>query len=216
MPNHYRLKLLVAAIGMATASVATAANTQTLRAQNLGAVPVSSLAAHLNLGQNMSLAPRGAAAIANGHKVVRQQQMYRGVPVYGRSIAVVQDASGNALRATGELMPEGQLGLASVTPKLDGGRALAALRSHAHTSLAGGATIGNEQTDLFVYPQDDGTARLVYRVSYFVGGANPSRPTAIVDANTGEVIQSWNGLTDASATGPGGNTKTGKYVYGTD
>ena len=216
MPNHYRLKLLVAAIGMATASVATAANTQTLRAQNLGAVPVSSLAAHLNLGQNMSLTPRGAAAIANGHKVVRQQQMYRGVPVYGRSIAVVQDASGNALRATGELMPEGQLGLASVTPKLDGGRALAALRSHAHTSLAGGATIGNEQTDLFVYPQDDGTARLVYRVSYFVGGANPSRPTAIVDANTGEVIQSWNGLTDASATGPGGNTKTGKYVYGTD
>ncbi|EIL98819.1 M4 family metallopeptidase [Rhodanobacter denitrificans] len=216
MPNHYRLKLLVAAIGMATASVATAANTKTLHAQNLGAVPVSSLAAHLNLGQNMSLAPRGAAAIANGHKVVRQQQMYRGVPVYGRSIAVVQDASGNALRATGELMPEGQLGLASVTPKLDGGRALAALRSHAHTSLAGGATVGNEQTDLFVYPQDDGTARLVYRVSYFVGGANPSRPTAIVDANTGEVIQSWNGLTDASATGPGGNTKTGKYLYGTN
>ncbi|KZC35406.1 UNVERIFIED_ORG: peptidase, partial [Rhodanobacter sp. FW104-R5] len=216
MPNHYRLKLLVAAIGMATASVATAANTKTLRAQNLGAVPVSSLAAHLNLGQNMSLAPRGAAAIANGHKVVRQQQMYRGVPVYGRSIAVVQDASGNALRATGELMPEGQLGLASVTPKLDGGRALAALRSHAHTSLAGGATVGNEQTDLFVYPQDNGTARLVYRVSYFVGGANPSRPTAIVDANTGEVIQSWNGLTDASATGPGGNTKTGKYLYGTN
>ncbi|AGG88097.1 M4 family metallopeptidase [Rhodanobacter denitrificans] len=216
MPNHYRLKLLVAAIGMATASVATAANTKTLRAQNLGAVPVSSLAAHLNLGQNMSLAPRGAAAIANGHKVVRQQQMYRGVPVYGRSIAVVQDASGNALRATGELMPEGQLGLASVTPKLDGGRALAALRSHAHTSLAGGATVGNEQTDLFVYPQDNGTVRLVYRVSYFVGGANPSRPTAIVDANTGEVIQSWNGLTDASATGPGGNTKTGKYLYGTN
>ena len=44
MPNHYRLKLLVAAIGMATASVATAATTKTLHAQNLGAVPVSSLA----------------------------------------------------------------------------------------------------------------------------------------------------------------------------
>src|SRR5574337_216957 len=112
MPNHYRLKLLVAAIGMATASVATAANTKTLRAQNLGAVPVSSLAAQLNLGQNMSLAPRAAAAIANGHQVVRQQQMYRGVPVYGRSIAVVQDANGNALRATGELMQEDQVGLA--------------------------------------------------------------------------------------------------------
>ncbi|HEY8586628.1 MAG TPA: pre-peptidase C-terminal domain-containing protein [Rhodanobacter sp.] len=216
MPNHYRLKLLVAAIGMATASVATAANTKTLRAQNLGAVPASTLAAQLNLGPEMSLMKRSAVAIPGGHHVVRQQQMYRGVPVYGRSIGVVQDAQGNALRASGELMQSAQLALASVTPKLTAARAVSALRAHAHTALVGGATISNQMTDLFVYPQDDGTGRLVYRVSYFVGGANPSRPTAIVDANTGEVIQSWNGLTDASATGPGGNTKTGKYLYGTD
>ncbi len=67
-----------------------------------------------------------------------------------------------------------------------------------------------------MYPQDNGPARLVYRTSYVVNGANPSRPTAIIDANTGAVIKSWDGLTDASATGPGGNTKTGKYIYGTD
>ena len=30
------------------------------------------------------------------------------------------------------------------------------------------------------------------------------------------MIQSWNGLTDATATGPGGNQKTGQYTYGTD
>lgn len=216
MPNHHGLKLLVVAIGMATASVATAAETKTLHAQNLGAMPVNALAAHLNLGQDMSLAPRSAAAIANGHRVVRQQQMYRGVPVYGRSIAVVQDAQGNALRATGELMQDNQPGLASVSPRLDAGRAVAALKSHVHTLLVGGASVGNEQADLFVYPQENGPARLVYRVSYFVDGANPSRPTAIVDANTGEVIQNWDGLTDASATGPGGNLKTGKYLYGTN
>jgi pseudolysin/vibriolysin len=216
MPNHFRLKLLVAAIGMATASVATAANTKTLHSQSLAAVPASSLAAHLNLGQNMSLVPRSAVAIAGGHKVVRQQQMFRGVPVYGRSIAVVQDAQGNALRATGELMQSASLDLASVAPKLSSARAIAALKAHAHTMLVGGATLSNQKTDLFVYPQDNGTARLVYRVSYFVGGANPSRPTAIIDANTGAVIKSWNGLTDASATGPGGNQKTGQYTYGTD
>lgn len=215
MPNHFRLKLLVAAIGMATASVATAATTQTLHSQNLG-VPVSSLAAHLNLGQNMTLAPRSSVAIAGGHQVVRQQQMFRGVPVYGRSIAVVQDAQGNALRATGELLQEAQLDLASVAPKLSSAAAIAALRAHAHTTLAGGATLANQKTDLFVYPQDNGPTRLVYRVSYFVGGANPSRPTAIIDANTGAVIKSWEGLTDASATGPGGNQKTGQYTYGTD
>ncbi|MEY2149536.1 M4 family metallopeptidase [Rhodanobacter sp. 115] len=216
MVNHLRLKLLVAAIGMATGTVATAATTQTLRAQNLGAVPASSLATQLNLGPQMSLAPQSAVAVANGRHVVRQQQMYRGVPVYGRSIAVLQDAQGNALRATGELMQESQPGLLSVVPKLSADRAVAALRAHAHTMLTGGATIENRKTDLFVYPQENGPARLVYRVSYFVNGANPSRPTAIIDANTGEVVKSWNGLTDATANGPGGNQKTGKYNYGTD
>ncbi len=216
MPNYLRLKLLVAAIGMATATVATAANTRTLHAQNLGAVPASSLAAHLDLGQDMTLVARGAVALTDGHHVVRQQQMYRGVPVYGRSIAVVQDAQGNALRATGELMQQSQQQLMSVLPRLNQAKAIEALKAHAHTVLVGGATIENQQADLFVYPQENAAPRLVYRVSYFVGGDNPSRPTAIIDANTGAVIRSWNGLTDASANGPGGNEKTGKYNYGTD
>ena len=188
MPNQFRLKLLVAAIGMATASVATAATTQTLHAQNLGAVPASSLAAHLNLGQDMSLVARSSVAIAGGHHVVRQQQMFRGVPVYGRGIAVVQDTQGNALRATGELMQNAQLDLASVTPKLTPTAAIAALKGHAHTLLLSGETMNNQQAELFVYPQDNGPARLVYRTSYFVNSANPTRPTAIIDANTGAVI----------------------------
>ena len=48
MPHPFRLKLLVAAIGMATATAATAANTKALHAQNLGAVPVASLAARVD------------------------------------------------------------------------------------------------------------------------------------------------------------------------
>jgi pseudolysin/vibriolysin len=211
------LKALVAAIGMATASMATAATTQSLRAQNLAGTPVAKLAAKLNLGADMSLSARSVAPLKDGRKVVRHQQMYRGVPVYGRSIAVLQDASGNALRATGELLQLGnQLAPLSVTPKLAAADALAALKSHAHTLLLAGASIGNEQAELFVYPQDNGSPRLIYRTSYFVGGDHPSRPTALVDANTGEVIRSWDGLTHADATGPGGNQKTGKYIYGTD
>ena len=215
MPHPFRLKLLVAAIGMATATAATAANTKALHAQNLGAVPVASLASRLNLGQDMTLVPHAAVALAGQHRVVRQQQMYQGVPVYGRSIAVVQDAQGNALRATGELMQQAQQ-LISVRPRLDASRAIAALKAHAHTVLVGGAAMENARADLFVYPQEGAAPRLVYRVSYFVNGAAPTRPTAIVDANTGAVIKSWNGLTDASANGPGGNQKTGEYIYGTD
>jgi pseudolysin/vibriolysin len=218
MPSNIRLKLLVAAIGMATGSVALAANTEHVQVQNLGVVPAGNLAARLNLGADMSLAARSTAHLPNGRQVVRQQQMYRGVPVYGRSVAVVQDAQGNVLRATGEVMtlPANLAAPLSVTPRLSGDQAIASLKSHAHTMLLAGASISNQKADLFVYPQDNGSPRLVYLTSYFVGGDHPSRPTAIVDANTGEVVQSWEGLTDATANGPGGNQKTGEYYYGTD
>lgn len=38
----------------------------------------------------------------------------------------------------------------------------------------------------------------------------------IIDANTGEVLESFNNLQHADAIGPGGNQKTGRYQYGTD
>ena len=218
MPSNIRLKLLVAAIGMACASTAMAANNEHVNVNNLGAVPAGSLAARLNLGADMSLSARGTAHLHNGKQVVRQQQMYRGVPVYGRSVAVVQDAHGNVLRATGDVMklPANLAAPLSVTPRLTGAQAIAKLQSHAHTLLQAGTSISNKKADLFVYPQENGSPRLVYRTSYFVNGAHPSRPTAIVDAQTGEVVKSWEGLTDATANGPGGNQKTGQYYYGTD
>jgi hypothetical protein len=58
-------------------------------------------------------------------------------------------------------MQNAQLELASVAPKLNQGRAIAALQAHAHTTRADGATMENQKADLFVYPQDGGPARLV-------------------------------------------------------
>lgn len=218
MQNSLRLKVLVAAIGMATASMASAATTKHLHQQNLGNAPVSNLASQLNLGAQMSLQARSSVALPQGHHVVRHQQLYQGVPVYGRSIAVVEDDQGHAIRASGDLMQlsGSQLAPLSVTPHITPDAAINALMGHAHTTLLTAAPIRNRMTDLFVLPQENGTPRLVYRTSYFVGGDNPSRPTALIDANTGDVVESWDGLTDATATGPGGNQKTGQYLYGTD
>ena len=47
-------------------------------------------------------------------------------------------------------------------------------------------------------------------------GAEPARPYQIIDAHSGELLHSFDNLQHASATGPGGNLKTGKYIYGTD
>ena len=216
MLTHFRLNLLVAAMGLAAVS-AQASETHQLRAQQLGAAPASALAAKLGLDAQSTLVAQNSAALGNGTTVVRQQQMYQGVPVYGRSVAVVQDAQGNALRATGELSQNLQADLVSVQPKLSQARALTVLQAHEHTLLRAGAAISGQRSELFVLPQDGVKARLIYRTSYVLQDAGQlSRPTAIIDANTGEIIRSWDGLTNAEANGPGGNTKTGRYNYGTD
>ncbi|MDW2105411.1 hypothetical protein R7093_26905, partial [Vibrio sp. 1580] len=43
---------------------------------------------------------------------------------------------------------------------------------------------------------------------------NPTRPTYLVDAKSGEVLLQYEGLAHAEADGPGGNQKIGFYEYG--
>lgn len=216
MASHVRLKLLAASLAIAASSVAMAGTEQALRAQNLGAVPASQLATKLGLSADNAFVARNALPTVKGTQTVRMQQTFKGVPVYGRSIAVEQDAQGNALVANGVVTSDLQVDLASVTPRIDQAAAVAALSRQSRTLSATGAKPENVKADLYVYPVDGAPARLVYLTSFFVGGDHPTRPTAIVDANTGQIIEQWEGLTNAevNATGPGGNGKTGQYTWG--
>ena len=214
--GHKHAGLWLALVGMIGVTAAHAAEVKNLRAQSLGAAPSSQLAARLGLSADNSFVARQSIKTVRGTQVVRMQQYYKGVPVYGRSIAVEQDAGGNALTADGPLLQNAQVDLASVTPRLSTAQALASLRATKGFLPTTAQAPRNERADLYVYQDDSGRARLVYLTSYVVDSPKPSRPTAIVDANTGQVIEQWEGLTNANATGPGGNTKTGKYLYGTD
>ena len=107
------------------------------------------------------------------------------------------------------------------------------------TIAATGAKITNIKSSQYIklYADKDNPnqekAHLVYVIDSFVTNdptlinnetEDPSRPFVIVDAKTGEVLEQWEGLTTLStkqeqyqnATGPGGNEKIGKYMYGTD
>lgn len=212
MARHVRLKLLVASLAIAGTSIASAASEQALQAQSLGAAPVSQLAAKLGLSSDNGFVAKASAPTVRGTQTVRMQQTFKGVPVFGHTVAVEQDAQGNALVANGVVSSDLQVDIASVSPKLDQSRAIATLARNA-TALSA-AKPENAKADLYVYPQDGAPARLVYLTSYFVGGDHPSRPTAFIDANTGEIISQWDGLTYANATGPGGNQKTGQYTWG--
>ncbi|MBB3225510.1 pseudolysin/vibriolysin [Luteibacter sp. Sphag1AF] len=215
MASHVRLKLLVAALGLTATTIATAATEQHLQAQSLGVTPTNQLVTRLGLSADNAFVAKAALPTVRGTQTVRMQQTFKGVPVFGRDIAVEQDAQGNALVASGVVAQDLGVDLASVTPKITGAAALAVLQRQSRSLVAGSAPISNSKADLYVYPVEGGAARLVYLTSYVSGGDQPSRPTAIIDANTGEVIQQWEGLTtaDYSATGPGGNQKVGQYTY---
>lgn len=160
---------------------------------------------------------------ADGRTKVRFEQLYRGVPVWGFSSAAIRE--GDTLSdVSGDVLTGIDLDLPTATPRLSASEAISAASGENYVVAAGTAKerlaavkaqVSNAK--LWVYLDDNARARLVYVTNYVtVKGDEPSRPFSIIDANSGEVLKSWDGIAHANATGPGGNQKTGQYNYGTD
>ncbi|MGM9513557.1 M4 family metallopeptidase [Roseateles sp. DB2] len=147
----------------------------------------------------------------SGRVVTRHQQMFQGVPVWGE--AIVEHNDGATSSFSGARIRNITDDLAHGRPTLNPTAVLAQMKAQARA--AGQAD--NEQAKLYVKLDDSGKARLVYHVSFLTGHAigKPERPNFLVDANTGEILQRWEGIHHANGTGPGGNQKTGQYEYGT-
>jgi vibriolysin len=147
--------------------------------------------------------------VGNGKTKVRFQQMYKGIPVFGHSIAADVSAMGQFSNAQGQILNLGN------TPFLTKARislddALATAKADAK------GDVSNEQKETFIYIID-GKPTLAHRVSFVEHkDGNPSRPVSVVNAQTGEVMDRYDNIQYADATGPGGNAKTGQYYYGTD
>ncbi|WP_404343992.1 M4 family metallopeptidase [Pseudoalteromonas mariniglutinosa] len=153
----------------------------------------------------------------NGETTRRYQQMYQGVPVIGDTVSLTFNDNGLLKRAHGAAVYDIAGDIDAVTPKLNKKMAIAkGLQNSLLAAKSAGLKKYNEQSRLAIWLDQQNTAHLVYEVSYVTYGDNPSRPYQIIDANTGELLHSYDNLQHADATGPGGNLKTGKYIYGTD
>jgi vibriolysin len=226
---------LLGTLGLIAMSATFAATPTRIHAPAMGKLTPAALAARLGLDAGASLSPRLEMRTAQGTLKTREQQMFRGIPVYGHGVVVERDASGDVRSVEGQVSQGIGFDLASTTPGLSGDHAVSLLRQHAGMLPGIGvhavptADMQNAKSDLFVYAEGK-RARLVYLTSFFVDrNGMPSRPTALIDADTGAIIQSWEGLTTkgkpgggggtttpTTANGPGGNLKTGQYFYGTD
>jgi vibriolysin len=156
----------------------------------------------------------------DGSTVYRYQQQFRGVPVFGEHVIVREGKDGQANRLFGRMITGLASELPTVSARIPQTQALAIAKRATLGSGLSTKIVQRESVEQMIYVGDDGRARMSYVISFFAdapkGGA-PTRPTVIVDAQTGAILKQWEGLTTAEiGTGPGGNEKTGEYEYGTD
>ncbi|WP_076920227.1 M4 family metallopeptidase [Pseudoalteromonas sp. SK18] len=151
----------------------------------------------------------------NGEVTRRYQQTYQGIPVIGDTVSLTFN-NGMLKKAHGAAVYNIDEDLADVSAKLTKKDAILKGSKTGIAAKSVGLKKYNEQSRLAIWVDDQNKAHLVYEVSYVTYGKSPSRPYQIIDANTGEVLLSYDNLQHANATGPGGNLKTGKYIYGTD
>lgn len=181
--------------------------------------------------QTIQLAPTKTKTLPNGTTITRYRQKYQGVPIWGESVTSRQFAGQAHIATSGNVVSGLSVDIPSVTPALNDKEALelaiaedARKQAEIHSSdnrIRIQAVIETraeyKQSDLWIMLDDNNNARLVYRVNWVEHGADAKRPFHIVDANTGAILKSWDGMAHAQeATGPGGNEKTGRYEYGED
>jgi pseudolysin/vibriolysin len=150
-----------------------------------------------------------------GNKLVtRYEQMYQGVPVWGEAIVDHVDSSKGLLASAarnfhGTLITKLSSDLPSAKPLYTAAQALGLAKVQAGSPSA----TENELSKLYVKLDKNNKAQLVHHVSFVVSG-KASRPNFIIDANTGKVLEKWEGMTHAEAGGPGGNGRIGQYTFG--
>ena len=234
--NRYRyLNVLAAATALALVSAgASAAGRTDLHQENLSRAKQSNavIAASGTVGMVHSRHAQALGLDADsrlflldrktdrGVRNHRYQQTFRGLPIFGEHVIVNEDDSGNLRSLFGRKVDGLASEISAGKPRLSRNRALAIGKSAGLGNRIGFMRTAAEKSELMIYVDDSGRAHKSYVVSYFAdtrNGGAPTRPTVILDADTGRVLNQWDNLQHALVgTGPGGNAKTGQYEYGTN
>ncbi|GIU24260.1 M4 family metallopeptidase [Shewanella schlegeliana] len=160
----------------------------------------------------------------NNTTQIRYHQEYLGVPVIGSNIVIeqthssVSDNNSNYRIRYGRYLdniPTFPIKESLITPE------------DAHDILIREFNviekIRSKDSKLYLFQENNTTSPImIYLTSALLEKSEPSRPFALINATTGEVIKKWDGIRNIITkivarvgTGPGGNKKTSKYFYGT-
>ena len=199
------VSLLNSQFKLAAASAGVAAKPQDRHAEMLGLDSESALSI---LTEN---------ADKDGTRHYRYQQSFRGVPIWGEQV-IVSEKGGSVTNLFGRKVDGLARELANGQALIGKAKAMSNAKAAALGNRAAAMKTEREDARQMIFIGDDNRARMSYVVSFFADtlqGGSPTRPFVILDAQNGKVLKQWDGLTTAlSGTGPGGNTKTGQYEWG--
>lgn len=182
------------------------------------------------LNNSNSLTQKSVRIDRTGKTHKRYQQHYKNIPIWGETLNIHAHPTGK-IQATGFLIK----GLENTNidkqieqgPSITGDEALTSVKTQLkHTTENWHISAETIKTVIYVEKQN---ATMAYLIEYLAeptdtqipfkikSSLQPSRPFFIINANTGKVIKTWEGLNHIEiGSGPGGNEKTGRYEYGTD
>lgn len=132
----------------------------------------------------------------NGEVTRRYQQTYQGIPVIGDTVSLTFN-NGMLKKDHGAAVYNIEEDLSDVSAKLTKKDAILKGPKTGIAAKSVGLKKHNEQSRLAIWVDDQNKAHLVYEVSYVTYGKSPSRPYLIIDANTGEVLLSYDNLQHA-------------------
>jgi hypothetical protein len=138
--------------------------------------------------------------------VSRFQQFYRGIPILGE--AVVAKVFGDPIHAaptamSGVILRNLDQDLPSIKPAISEKTALDQAKTLSRTQ-----NTSAEKVNLYIQQGANGAAHLVYIVSFKNDSAAvESRPSYLIDATSGAVLDRWEGMEKARKFGPGDTYK---------
>lgn len=149
-----------------------------------------------------------------GFTFIKLQQVYKGVPVFGAVVTAHVDKEGVLTAVSGEVAPELDKKEALKSgSKVNRADAVAIAVNDLTTKLEGQTPeLEHEaEPELVVYAKD-GQAKFAYALEFEFLSPEPGNYQYFIDAQTGEVLDSYNQMHTAK---PGGGTVTGTDTVGT-
>ncbi|MGH8029493.1 MAG: peptidase M4 family protein, partial [Arenimonas sp.] len=156
----------------------------------------------------------------DGTRHYRYQQTFRGIPVWGESIAVSEGKDGKVRSVFGQKVDRigSEVAANAAASAMSHSRALSLGMSAGLGNKLGALKVERQDAKLMWYVNGKGQTKLAYVVTFFADaalGGSPTRPIVILDAHNGKLLQKIENLQHVLVgTGPGGNTKTGQYEWG--